>query len=664
MDGGMISGNKAPGIFNGGGGVAVLGNGIFTINDGTISANTSGGLGASLGGGGGVYLETTAKLIMNGGLIINNTSGGSGGGIYTKDYDSSNPANILKYANINIASQAIVSGNKAYSLAQPPSNAAQFSDPAYRLTNPLFNGNLLTNSNLNYNHPAPNIVILYNANGGTGADYTQDSGRAAASPPATVTIQSLANTGITPPPHASFDRWNTQPNGGGTFYTAGQTGVSFNESPLLYAQWNYFKPYAVTKDNGGSPLPIGSYSWLAEAVAACGTDGPYTITLTGIDDDDMTDYATNGSNACILIPSNKVITLKSDTGFRVITQQSMARHFAVQGSLTLQGIVLQGKGISSASASNGGIEVIGSLTLNSGAKISGCYAGNAGGTGCGGGVYVYSSGVLTMNSGAITNNTAQLNGGGIFTEDYSYADPANTGNYANIALAPGAVLSGNMAGKRMFLPQNAADFTTRAVNPFNGSLLNNLDINYCKEVAVTPVTISEVVTGDFSDRTRFFEFAVTLTYSNGEPLVGETFFYTGEMVSGVYAEAGAPPPGSFVLDEAGQAQIVLGHGQAITILDIPEDFKIQVAENESGVYAVWLSVDGDTPQLSDDTGLVTVGSNARTFDFENNRTTPVPTEVLQGSWGGTFFFLTQGIFAGLLATERINIKRKRAQASQ
>jgi hypothetical protein len=106
----------------------------------------------------------------------------------------------------------------------------------------------------------------------------------------------------------------------------------------------------------------------------------------------------------------------------------------------------------------------------------------------GGGVYVNSGGLFTMSGGAkITGNTA-VNGGGVYTQDNSNADPiADVKNvYKNIGVAydaidpnNNAVISGNTATAGASMPPvNAADFALRAANPFDGGLLDNDNIGY------------------------------------------------------------------------------------------------------------------------------------------------------------------------------------------
>lgn len=112
--------------------------------------------------------------------------------------------------------------------------------------------------------------------------------------------------------------------------------------------------------------------------------------------------------------------------------------------------------------------------------------------GDGGGVYLSSDSTMTMSSAtsSITNNEAlKGDGGGIFTNDYSYSNPADLTKYKNITLTAGAI-SGNTSRQKYQPPINQASFTARAANAnkFEGTLLNNHQINYTGPYVITYYT--------------------------------------------------------------------------------------------------------------------------------------------------------------------------------
>lgn len=82
----------------------------------------------------------------------------------------------------------------------------------------------------------PSATLIYNANGGTGADYIYEkSGESGA---AEVFFKAERIERFTPPKDKEFSHWNTDPDGKGTTYNVGDLIiVRGGESQTLYAQW-------------------------------------------------------------------------------------------------------------------------------------------------------------------------------------------------------------------------------------------------------------------------------------------------------------------------------------------------------------------------------------------------------------------------------------------
>ena len=130
----------------------------------------------------------------------------------------------------------------------------------------------------------PSATLIYNANGGTGADYIYEkSGESGA---AEVFFKAERIERFTPPKDKEFSHWNTDPDGKGTTYNVGDPIiVRGGESQTLYAQWVDAAPKTVditlTYDaNGGT----GTYS----ETKTFNVGEPYTFTVksrseTGID---------------------------------------------------------------------------------------------------------------------------------------------------------------------------------------------------------------------------------------------------------------------------------------------------------------------------------------------------------------------------------------------
>ena len=82
----------------------------------------------------------------------------------------------------------------------------------------------------------PSATLIYNANGGTGADYIYEkSGESGATE---VFFKAERIERFTPPKDKEFSHWNTDPDGKGTTYNVGDLIiVRGGESQTLYAQW-------------------------------------------------------------------------------------------------------------------------------------------------------------------------------------------------------------------------------------------------------------------------------------------------------------------------------------------------------------------------------------------------------------------------------------------
>ncbi|MEA5003886.1 MAG: InlB B-repeat-containing protein [Christensenella sp.] len=756
MNGGSITGNEGVNsVGASGGGVFVSGSSaLFTMNGGSITGNMS-----SIGQGGGVYLYMGGRMTMTGGSITGNTAK-EGGGIYSEDYDYHNPANVSKYSNIAISGSAVVSGNTSGRTYAPPSNAAAFTT---RATDP-FPGTLLNNDNINY---GIGYAVTYKANNGTTLpDYVQSTNVIAGSSMITTVTDTTAGFGISAPGF-TFLGWNTQADGTGTAYTAGQV-VSISGNMTLYAQWNHER-YIVYKDSAPT-TPVGSYHWLRDAVNACGASstGAYTIVATENDTDitNVTGLGMVGAASPIILGS-KNITLKSDSGgpytltmqYESLGSAMQYGHFVVDvnGSLTVENVTLSGKALTSGNNGNGGVYLnssSGRFTMNAGATITKCYKSNTGPAGgvtveggaiftmnggsitgnigrIGGGVNVYNAtfimtggsianntsiyggggvgifdgtGQFTMTGGSITNNTAAVDGGGIYTGDYDYNDPVNTNKYMRISITGGTV-SGNTSAGTFTAPSNAAAFTTRATNPFPGTLLDNDNINFHFNPTVTydannasgrtytdagtpqyvvgdtvtvkawaatglaadtgweidywcttndgtgthyapadtftitsnktlyamykrtthDMTLSNMVSGSYADRTKDFGFTVYLANESGTPLTG-TFAYTGGTISG--SGANAPAGGTITLGSSGEAVLRLKHGQTVNIKDVPFGYKVRIVQTAATGYTASFRDNEDAgPTAAADTGVRTMSAANRQFDFTSTRSGVVPTGV-------------------------------------
>ena len=226
--------------FNSNGGSGTMANELATTNT-VLSANT---------------FTQTGYTFLNW-----NTAANGSGASYSSSYTYSFARSITLYAiwsqNLTISydgnssasgstptSQGYYSGGPTLSLANNPGSLAR---PGYTLTgwNSAANGSgtayalgqsnvtFSTNTTLYAQWTGATYVILYTGNGNTGGSAPSFQSYVLGGSGITISgnSSSLARTGYT------FSGWNTQPDGSGTAYTVGSTGVTFTQSTVLFAQW-------------------------------------------------------------------------------------------------------------------------------------------------------------------------------------------------------------------------------------------------------------------------------------------------------------------------------------------------------------------------------------------------------------------------------------------
>lgn len=200
-------------------------------------------------------------------------------------------------------------------------------------------------------------------------------------------------------------------------------------------------------------LVAGFFVAPAKAYAADATAGTYGALQTAINNAPVsaTPYTIEitanipfGTSPALIIPAGRNIVLTSDivtTRVMTRTQTSTLRHFTVNGSLTLENIVIDGTPTNTGIGAGGGITVSGSaakLNMHVGGVIRNCFA--AGGTNTGGAVNLASGGDLEMTGGAMTGN-AGARGGAIHGADTGSVINISGGSVSNntSSLAGGAI---------------------------------------------------------------------------------------------------------------------------------------------------------------------------------------------------------------------------------
>ncbi|MCL2151593.1 MAG: hypothetical protein FWH57_01340 [Oscillospiraceae bacterium] len=146
------------------------------------------------------------------------------------------------------------------------------------------------------------------------------------------------------------------------------------------------------------------------------------------------------------------------------------------------------------------------------------------------------------------------------------------------------------------------------------------------------VTITKKVPGEFGNKNKQFEFEVHFTSSLLDDPVSayETFVIENGIIDG--SGATAPTYETLSLDMDGKLIIMLSHGQAITIKDVPDHYEIMIIETFDNRYEGTYtdSKDGSTGETVVTRRLVYTEDGTRTFDFVNTYIVVPPTGVYSG----------------------------------
>jgi len=219
---------------------------------------------------------------------------------------------------------------------------------------------------------------------------------------------------------------------------------------------------------------------------------------------------------------------------------------------------------------------------------------------------------LTVDEASITN-------GGVYDKSTGTITWNLTGLSSNVTLLYNTTVSA--AGEF----DNTADITSGDGTAHQTNTTYHLA---AVGVSTTTLTISKTVDGMFADLTKQFTFTLTFIGADGNPLAGP-FAYTGDPAAG-------PPDGTLDLTD-GAGKIALGHGQSITLQDVPTDCSVQITETPDGNYDTTFTDSENAvtpdPASPNDTGLFPMTANPRTIAFTNTRVVPPPTGISPGGSG-------------------------------
>ncbi|MCL2488171.1 MAG: InlB B-repeat-containing protein [Oscillospiraceae bacterium] len=643
----VITGNHLEGTGTGttdtdgrGNGAGVHARGVFTMNGGVISNNTV-SQGVSLRGGGVYVYSTSTKAIINGGTISGNYAKYHGGGIFS-------------YAPLTVTGTASITGNLALAGGGVYANSGT---DTFTMSGGEITENFLAKS-------------TYTAGGNGAGVFVNGSG--------TMTAGTIAgNKAVN-----AVANW-----GGGVYGSFTMSGGIVEENVA-----------AVGGGIHGAKVVVSGNAVVRNNIATGAGADPQSATAAPFS---PTGKAKGGGvyarDSLIVEDSAKV------TGNRLESEAETSHYgsgvyaqtyFEMRGGVidknssdcqgtTYGGGVFAGKDIKITGGTIGGqsandrndADYGGGLFANLGAEKHLDKAADSSKTANatmsagaiqyntaahdGGGLYIAvtnnagNRGTFTMTGGSVTGNKAvQGDGGGIFTEDHDYSDPASTAKYMNIGIA-NTTISGNTAAIKHNPPSNASAFAARPANKFNGSLLDNDNINYHNPTpATTSLTVSKTVTGDFADKTKEFSFTIYFEDASGNPLTG--MFYA------LKTDPAAQPAIVILnLDSSGTAAFKLKNGQSIAIADVRMDYSVQIIEAPDSSYKTSFTdnggADSDTDLDVKDTGLRTM-TVYRVFKFTNERDVAPPTGIDLGDAGA---LLLLPVLAGTAVLIYLTVKAVR-----
>lgn len=255
-DNGVIeaNGNTFENNIAGLGGAAVVQAGTVDFNGCSFNKNNA----AEYGGA--IYITKNATVNITNSKFVGN-SAKRGGAIVTELFSQANPADKEKYANLTIADDVVFDKNFASDgYFNPPMNYKDFPDLKFKTTSLMGQlraiksdiktyekvDSLLNNYDVYYINPL--VTVIYDSNGGSpaekiyGEELTSENDEIK---PANHKVKTIKETGLTKDGF-EFKEWNTQADGKGTAYKAGDK-IDVSSNQILYAIWGEKTPSPTPK---------------------------------------------------------------------------------------------------------------------------------------------------------------------------------------------------------------------------------------------------------------------------------------------------------------------------------------------------------------------------------------------------------------------------------
>lgn len=231
------------------GGAAVVQAGTVDFNGCSFNKNNA----AEYGGA--MYITKNGTVNITNSKFVGN-SAKRGGAIVTELFSQANPAEKTKYANLTIADDVVFDKNFASDgYFNPPMNYKDFPDLKFKTTSLMGQlraiksdmktyekvDSLLNNYDVYYVNPL--VTVIYDSNGGSPAEKIYGEELKSENDkikPANHIIKTIKETGLTRE-GLEFKGWNTQADGKGTAYKAGDK-IDVSSNQILYAIWGEKTP--------------------------------------------------------------------------------------------------------------------------------------------------------------------------------------------------------------------------------------------------------------------------------------------------------------------------------------------------------------------------------------------------------------------------------------
>lgn len=205
--------------------------------------------------GGSIYITDDGKLKITNSKFVGN-SAKRGGAIVTELFSQANPAEKEKYKNLTIADDVVFDKNFASDgYFNPPTNYKDFQELKFKTTSLMGKlraikadmktyekvDSLLNNYDVYYVNPL--VTVIYDSNGGSpaekiyGEELKSENDKIT---PAKHKVKTIKETGLTKDGF-EFKEWNTQADGKGTAYKAGDE-MKISSNQVLYAIWQEKTP--------------------------------------------------------------------------------------------------------------------------------------------------------------------------------------------------------------------------------------------------------------------------------------------------------------------------------------------------------------------------------------------------------------------------------------